>query len=139
MGVDAQVNFEVVPWDDTAERELGQIADAADHIESWRLAWKEGRAQLWSINAQTVRVGCVLWEVVMASGDPQIHVLAAATTDQTCSTTGALYRAFAALRQGVNAACVYCETMRPGLVRLLTAQGCEAAQIAPGKWGVRHV
>jgi len=139
VGGDEKVNFDVVAWDETAERELGQIADAPDHINSWRLAWTEGRAQLWSINGPKGRVGSVLWEVIKVRDLPVIHVLAAATTDQKCSTIEALYFVFRKLRTCTRAASVYCETMRPGMVKILTSMGCEAAQIGPGRWGVTDV
>lgn len=139
MGHDAEIGFGVVPWDAQAEQELGQIADASEHLDSWRQAWAEGRAQLWAMADDKGRIGCVLWEVTFDDGAPHIHVMAAATTKGQVGATDALYRAFTALKRAVGAAAVYCETMRPGLKLLLVQKGCDAVQIEPGKWGVRYV
>lgn len=139
MGTNAQIKFDVVPWDAQAEDELTRIADAPDHLDSWRKAWAEGRAQVWAMSGARGRIGCVLWEIIWHDGAPQVHVLAASGQDPQRGATVALLNAFAALGRAVGAASVYCETQRAGMVRRLTANGCAAVQIDAGKWGITYV
>lgn len=132
------LTFGVTQWHARAERELLRIADAQEHLDTWRAAVDEGRAQIWAVLDDGQRVGCVVWEVVHIHGQAEIHLLAASTGAETQSATSALYAAFTGLCAAARASRVYCETKRPGLVRLLTARGCMAAEIAPGLWGVSY-
>ncbi|QIE44459.1 hypothetical protein G5B38_02350 [Pseudohalocynthiibacter aestuariivivens] len=131
MACDAPVRFRAAVWSSLVARDLSTIGDCpASDIAIFETEVKSGRWQLYEIEHDGARVGCIVWNAEREGDDIALVINAAACAPiRGVDVTLTILESFRALATATGAKAIRCWTVREGMKRKLERAGAKARYV----------